>query len=162
MLPQEAVWNTLRDADEALRVMIGPGRPSALHLWRKFFALRRRLSCDPPAGRNETVQRLRVIRDECTGDLTRFRPAVRRALNMAEQLEWQGRGHSPARAVRRGVWRHSGPRGRPSSPMPAVPRQAPAGRRGVNRHRLACRNAPGRPAPAPRAPRAQGRGDTSP
>jgi hypothetical protein len=48
--PHEAVWNALRDADEALRATIGPGRPSALHLWRKFSALRRRLLCDPPAG----------------------------------------------------------------------------------------------------------------
>jgi hypothetical protein len=125
MLPQEAVWNPLRDADEALRAMIGPGRPSALHLRRKFSALHRRLSGDPPAGKNETVQRLRVIHDECSGNLTRFRPAVRRALKVAEQLEWQGRGNARARAVRRGVWRHSRPRGRPSSPMPAVPRQAP-------------------------------------
>jgi hypothetical protein len=125
MLPQEAVWNTLRDADEALRALIGPGRPSALHLWRKFSQLRRRLSCDPPAGKTETVQRLWAIHGECSGKLARFRPAVRRALNVAEQLEWQGRGHSRGRVVRRVVWRHSRPRGRPSSPMPAVPRQAP-------------------------------------
>jgi hypothetical protein len=102
MLPQEAVWNTLRDAEEALRAMIRPGTPSALHLWRKFSALRHRLWCDPPAGKNETVQRLRAIHDECTGDLTRFRPAVTRALDIAEQLEWQGRGNSHGRHWGRG------------------------------------------------------------
>jgi hypothetical protein len=83
MLPQQAVWNTLRDADDALRAMIGPERPSALHLRRKFSALRRRLSADPPAGKDETVERLRAIHDECSGDLVRFRPAVTRALNIA-------------------------------------------------------------------------------
>jgi hypothetical protein len=80
MLPQEAVWNTLRDADEAVRATIGPGRPSALHLRRKFSALRRRLLADPPAGKDETVERLRAIHDECSGELVRFRPAVTRAL----------------------------------------------------------------------------------
>jgi hypothetical protein len=124
MLPQEAVWNTLRDADDALRAMIGPGTPSTLHLWRKFFALRRRLSCDPPAGKNETVERLRAIRDECSGDLTRFRPAVRRALNIAEQLEWQGRGNAHGR--------HRGRRPRPALAPHALTR--PVHRRGLQPH----------------------------
>jgi hypothetical protein len=102
MLPQEAAWNTLRDAEQTLRAMIGPGTPSARHLWRKFSALRRRLSCDPPAGKDETVERLRAIHDECSGELTRFRPAVRRALNIAEQLEWLGRGNAHGRHWGRG------------------------------------------------------------
>jgi hypothetical protein len=94
MLLQEAVSNTLRDTHDALCAMIGPGTPSALHLWRKLSALRRRLLCDPPAGKTETVERLRAIHNECSGDLTRFRPAVRQALNIAEQLDWQGRGNA--------------------------------------------------------------------
>jgi hypothetical protein len=102
MLPKEAVWNTLREADEALRAMICPGTPSALHLWRKFSALRRRLSCDPPAGKDETVERLRAIHDECSGDLTRFRSAVRQALTVAEQLERQGHGNAHGRHWGRG------------------------------------------------------------
>jgi hypothetical protein len=84
MLPQQAVWNTLRDADDALRAMIGP---------------------DPPAGKDETVERLRAIHDECSGDLVRFRPAVTRALNIAEQLEWQGRGNAHGRYWGRRVHR---------------------------------------------------------
>jgi hypothetical protein len=97
MLPHEAVWIALRDADEALRAVIGPGGPSALHLWRKFFALQRRLSADPPASKDEIVQRLRAIHDECSGELARFRPAVRRALTVAEHLEWQDRGNGRRR-----------------------------------------------------------------
>jgi hypothetical protein len=96
-LPHEAVWNTLRDADEALRAVIGPGGASALHLWRKFLALQRRLSAHPPASKDEIVQRLRAIHDECSGELARFRPAVRRALTVAEHLERQGRGNGRGR-----------------------------------------------------------------
>jgi hypothetical protein len=102
VLPQEAVWNTLRDAEQTLRAMIRPGTPPARHLWRKFCALCRRLLCAPPAGKDEAVERLRAIHDECSGDLTRFRPAVTRALNVAEQLEWQGRGNAHGRHWGRG------------------------------------------------------------
>jgi hypothetical protein len=83
--------------------MIGPGTPSARHLWRKFSALRRRLSCDPPAGQDETVERLRAIHDECSGELVRFRPAVTRALIVAEQLEWQGCRNSHGRRWGQGL-----------------------------------------------------------
>ncbi|NIM48812.1 MAG: hypothetical protein GTO22_06060 [Gemmatimonadales bacterium] len=50
-------------------------------LWSE---LHRRLGDDPPARRTEVVQRLKVMRDECTAELRQFRPAVERALTIAE------------------------------------------------------------------------------
>jgi hypothetical protein len=87
LLPRDEVWSELREADDELRSLIGRV-PSAAHLRRKFSALRRRLSGDPPADKPETVQRLRAIRDECSGELARFRTAVDRALHVAERRDW--------------------------------------------------------------------------
>ncbi|NIM48340.1 MAG: hypothetical protein GTO22_03625 [Gemmatimonadales bacterium] len=87
MLAQHEVWSELSKAEEKLRSVIAEGMPSGRHLWRKFSALHRRLYRDPPAGRDETVQRLRAMRDECWADLEQFRPAVEKALEIAEESE---------------------------------------------------------------------------
>ncbi len=87
MLAQYEVWSELRGPEDELRSVIAEGVPSGRHLWRKFCALHRRLYRDPPAGRDETVQRLRAMRDECSADLEQFRPAVEKALVVAEQRE---------------------------------------------------------------------------
>ncbi len=87
MLTQHEVWVELREADEQLRQLIAERTPTGKHLGRKFSALHRRLQHDPPAGRSETVERLRAIRDECWAELEQFRPAVEKALAVAEQPE---------------------------------------------------------------------------
>ncbi len=81
------VWNELREADERLCSMAEEG-PFAKHLRLKFSALQRRLYYEPPAGRSETIQRLRAMRDECWAELEPFRPAVEKALVVAEQRDW--------------------------------------------------------------------------
>ena len=88
MLTQHEVWSELREAEEQLRSVIAEGTPSGRHLWRKFSALHRRLRSDSPAGRSETVERLRAMRDECWAELEQFRPAVEKALAVAEQRDW--------------------------------------------------------------------------
>jgi hypothetical protein len=40
------------------------------------------------SGRDETVQRLSAMRDECWAELEQFRPAVEKALVVAEQHDW--------------------------------------------------------------------------
>ncbi len=87
MLTQLEVWVELREADEQLRHLIAKGTPTGKYLWHKFSVLRRRLRHDPPADRSETVERLRAMRDECWAELERFRPAVEKALVVAEQVE---------------------------------------------------------------------------
>ena len=87
MLTQVEVWSELREADEQLRHLIAEGTPTGKHLWHKFSVLHRRLRHDPPAGRSETVERLRAMRDECWAELEQFRPAVEKALAVAEQRE---------------------------------------------------------------------------
>jgi hypothetical protein len=87
MLVPRAVWNELGEADDRLRSM-AEERPSAKPLQWKFSALHRRLYYEPPAGRDETIQRLRAMRDECWAELEPFRPAVERALVVAEQYDW--------------------------------------------------------------------------
>ncbi len=87
MLAQHEVWSELREAEEQLRSVIAEGTPSGRNLWRKFSALHRRLYGDPPAGRDETVQRLSAMRDECWAELEQFRPAVEKALVVAEERE---------------------------------------------------------------------------
>ncbi len=87
MLMQQEVWSALREAEEKLRGLIAEGTPAGRHLWRKFRALDRRLHHDPPAGKSETVERLRAIRDQCGGELQQFRPAVEKALTIAEQRD---------------------------------------------------------------------------
>ena len=84
MLPHEEIWNELRDVEDELRAGIAR-TPSAAHVRRMLGALHRRLYHDPPAGKGETVQRLKAIRDECAGELRRFRPAVDRARKVAER-----------------------------------------------------------------------------
>jgi hypothetical protein len=88
MLAQHEVWSELREAEEQLRSLIAEGTPSGRYLWRKFSALHRRLYYEPPAGRDETIQRLRAMRDECGAELEPFRPAVEKALVVAEQHNW--------------------------------------------------------------------------
>ena len=85
MLAQNEVWIELGEAASTLRSMAAEGRPSAPDLWRKFGALHRRLRHQPPAGKRETVQRLTAIRDQCAGEFEQFRPAVEKALRIAEQ-----------------------------------------------------------------------------
>ncbi len=87
MSAQSEVWSELREAEAKLRSIIAEGTPSGRHLWRKFSALRRRLHHDPPAGKSETVERLIAIRDECGGELEQFRPAVEKALTIADQRD---------------------------------------------------------------------------
>ena len=87
VLVQHEVWSELRGAEEQLRSVIAEGTPSGRHLWRKFRALHGRLYRDPPAGRDETVERLRAMRDECWAELEQFRPAVEKALAVAEQSD---------------------------------------------------------------------------
>ena len=87
MWAQHEVWGELREAEKKLRNVIAEGAPSGRHLWRKFKALDRRLHSDPPAGKSETVERLRAMRDECWADLKQFRPAVEKALATAEQRD---------------------------------------------------------------------------
>lgn len=65
--------------------MVAEGSPSAKHLQAKFGALHRRLYAEPPAGPSETIQRLTAMRDECRAELASVRPAVERALEVAEQ-----------------------------------------------------------------------------
>ena len=67
--------------------MIAEGAPWARHLSWKFSALHRRLHHDPPAGKSETLQRLRAMRDDCGAELWQFRPAVEKALTIAEQRD---------------------------------------------------------------------------
>jgi hypothetical protein len=86
MLAPREVWNQLREADDRLR-SIAEERPSAKPLRLKFSALHRRLYYEPPAGRDETIQRLRAMRDECWADLEQFRPAVEKALAVAEESD---------------------------------------------------------------------------
>jgi hypothetical protein len=88
VLAQHEVWGELREAEEQLRSVIAEGTPSGRHLWWKFSALHRRLYYEPPAGRDETIQRLRAMRDECWAELEPFRPAVEKALVVAEQHDW--------------------------------------------------------------------------
>jgi hypothetical protein len=85
MLTQRDVWRELREAEEKLHSLVAEGAPSGRHLWQKFSALHRRLYHDPPAGRSETVERLKAMRDECWADLEQFRPAIEKALAKAEQ-----------------------------------------------------------------------------
>jgi hypothetical protein len=59
--------------------------PSVPPLREKLGALHRRLARDPPPGNRETVRRLMAIRDDCVAELARFRPAVERALRIAER-----------------------------------------------------------------------------
>ena len=87
MLAQQEVWSALREAEENLRSLIAEGTPAGRHLWRKFHALHRRLHHDPPAGKSETVERLRAMLDECGGELQQFRPPVEKALAIAEQRD---------------------------------------------------------------------------
>ena len=87
MLAPREVWNELREADERLHSM-AEERPWAKPLRLKFSALHRRLCYEPPAGRGETIQRLRAMRDECWAELEPFRPAVDKALVVAEQHDW--------------------------------------------------------------------------
>ncbi len=87
MLAQHEVWSELRGAEEQLRSVIAEGRLSGRHLWWKFSALHRRLYYDPPAGRSETLERLNAMRDECWAELEPFRPAVEKALAVAERRE---------------------------------------------------------------------------
>ncbi len=87
LAPRFEVWNELREADDRLWCM-AEERPSAKHLRLKFSALRRRLYYVPPAGRGETIQRLRAMRDVCWAELEPFRPAVEKALVVAEQHDW--------------------------------------------------------------------------
>ncbi len=87
MMAQQEVWITLREAEEKLRSLIAEGTPAGRHLWRKFHALHRRLHHDPPAGKSETVERLRAMLDECGGELQQFRPPVEKALAIAEQRD---------------------------------------------------------------------------
>ncbi len=81
------VWNELREADDRLCSM-AEERPSAKHLRLKFSTLHRRLYYVPPADRDETIQRLRAMRDECWAELEPLRPAVEKALVVAEQHDW--------------------------------------------------------------------------
>ncbi len=87
LAPRFEVWNELREADDRLCSM-AEERPSAKHLRLKFSALHRRLYYVPPAGRDETIQRLRAMRDECWAELKPLRPAVEKALVVAEQHDW--------------------------------------------------------------------------
>ena len=87
MLTQHEVWVELREADRQLQHLIAEGTPTGKHLWHKFSVLHRRLQHDPPAGRSETMERLRAMRDECWAELGQFRPAVEKALVVAEQGE---------------------------------------------------------------------------
>ncbi len=64
MLAQHEVWSELREAEQELRSVIAEGTPSGRHLWRKFRTLHRRL------------------------ELEQFRPAVEKALVVAEQHDW--------------------------------------------------------------------------
>jgi hypothetical protein len=88
VLAQHEVWSELREAEEQLRSLIAEGTPSGRHLWRRFSSLHRRLYYDPPAGRTETLERLRAMRDECWAELESIRPAVEKALVVAEQHDW--------------------------------------------------------------------------
>ncbi len=85
MLAQNEVWIELGEAASKLQSMAAEGTPSAPHLLGKFGALHRRLRHDPPAGKSETMERLKAIRDECAGEFEQFRPAVEKALTIAEQ-----------------------------------------------------------------------------
>jgi hypothetical protein len=86
MLAPRDVWKELREADERLR-SVAEERPSAKHLRLKFSALHRRLYYEPPAGRGETIQRLRAMRDVCWAELEPCRPAGEKALAVTEQRE---------------------------------------------------------------------------
>jgi hypothetical protein len=84
MRPHEEIWTELREVEEGVCAMLGR-TPSVPPLRDKLSALHRRLARDPPAGKDETVRRLMVIRDDCVGELARFRPAVERALQFTER-----------------------------------------------------------------------------
>jgi hypothetical protein len=87
VLAQHQVWSELREAEGRLRSLPAEGTRFGRHLWRKFSALHRWLYRDPPAGRDETVERLSAMRDECWADLEQFRPAVEKALAVAQQRD---------------------------------------------------------------------------
>ncbi|NIM50010.1 MAG: hypothetical protein GTN78_22545 [Gemmatimonadales bacterium] len=86
MWAQYEVWNALREAEDKLH-SLGGKAPSSRHLWEKFSALHRRLHHDPPAGKSETMERLRAMRDECWAELAQFRTAVEEALTIAERRD---------------------------------------------------------------------------
>ncbi len=85
MMPQNEVWELLRETEEKLHDMSDAGEPSANSLWKQFSELRRRLhDADRPAKKGETKLRLRNLQHDCAGPFAKFRPAVDKALKVAE------------------------------------------------------------------------------
>ncbi len=88
MMPQNEVWELLRETEEELRDMSDAGEPSANSLRQQFSELRRQLhDAERPAGKGETQLRLRRLQHDCAGPFAKFRPAVDKALEVAEQRD---------------------------------------------------------------------------
>ena len=87
MMPQNEVWELLRETEEELHDMSDADEPSANSLRQQFRELRRRLYDAEPAGKGETQMRLRKLQHGCAGPFVKLRPAVGKALKVAEQRD---------------------------------------------------------------------------
>ena len=87
MMPQNEVWELLRETEEELHDMSDADEPSANNLRQQFRELRRRLYDAEPAGKGETQMRLRKLQHGCAGPFAKLRPAVDKALEVAKQRD---------------------------------------------------------------------------
>ena len=87
MMPQNEVWELLRETEEELHDMSDADEPSANSLRQQFRELRRRLYDAEPAGKGETQMRLRKLQHGCAGPFAKLRPAVDKALEVAKQRD---------------------------------------------------------------------------
>ncbi len=73
MMPQNEVWELLRETEEELHDMSDADEPSANNLRQQFRELRRRLyDKERPAGKGETQLRLRRLQHDCAGPFAKF------------------------------------------------------------------------------------------
>ncbi len=87
MMPQNEVWEPLRETEEELHDMSHASEPSANSLRQQFRELRRRLYDAEPAGKGETQLRLRKLQHDCAGPFAKLRPAVDKAVEVAKQRD---------------------------------------------------------------------------
>ena len=87
MMPQNEVWEALRESQERVHALSDKGTPSANRLWQMFMVLKGRLYTHPPSGKDETLRRLRQIGDECVGAFAEFLSAVNTAFVLAKQRD---------------------------------------------------------------------------
>ena len=86
MMPQNEVWEALREAREQVAALMGE-RPCATPLWQTLGVLQRRLYGYPSAGKEETMQGLQKLRDLCVDECAEFAPAVDTAVEVAQRRD---------------------------------------------------------------------------